>query len=303
MTAVQQAASAELQKTSPSRTGKAALVALLGLSIALWWNPLVADLRLALSSDAYTYILLIIPLSLSLIYLEGRGRLAHSQPDPFIGASLLGAALLLRAVTGWNLLHVSTSGNLCLSMIALVVWWIGSIIVCSGLETFISLLFPISFLFLITPLPDRALNWIIAFLQQQSAWAAGVLFGLAGVPVTQDGVVLSIPGLTIEVAHECSSIRSSTILVVMTLLLAHLFLRSTWRRAILVAASVPLSIAKNAIRVFTIAELGTRVNPSLLHGRLHQHGGVVFLGLAVLIDLALLWVLKRTEKGSAAIAT
>lgn len=301
MNVLEQTASPHLQKSSSSGIGKRILV-LLALSGILWWNPLIADLRLALSNDAYTYILLIIPLSVSLIYVEGRGRQLPSQPNQLWGISLLSVALLTRAATGWNLWHWSASENLCLSMVALVTWWIGSIILCFGRETFRSLLFPICFLFLIVPLPDRALNWITLFLQQQSASSASMLFGLVGVPVTQDGIILSIPGLTIEVARECSSIRSSTILVVMTVLLAHLFLRSGWRQAVLVLASIPLSVAKNAIRIFTIAELGTKVNPSLLHGRLHEHGGVIFLGLAVLMVLVLLWILKTSEKAPTVLA-
>jgi len=111
----------------------------------------------------------------------------------------------------------------------------------------------------------------------------------------RDGVVLSIPGLTIEVAQECSSIRSSTMLILVTLIVAHLFLRSRWRQAVLVLAALPISILKNGIRIVTIAELGTRVNPSFLHGNLHHYGGVIFLGLAVLVIVVLLLLLRRSE--------
>lgn len=38
-----------------------------------------------------------------------------------------------------------------------------------------------------------------------------------------------------------------------------------------------MSILKNAIRILTIAELGTRVNPSFLHGALHRPRGHTFL--------------------------
>ncbi len=81
-------------------------------------------------------------------------------------------------------------------------------------------------------------------------------------------IVVSIPGLDIEVAQECSSIRSSLMLVVTTMVLAHLFLRSWWRKVLLIAVAIPLSVAKNGFRIFTIGELGTRVDPSFLSGRL-----------------------------------
>jgi exosortase len=122
-----------------------------------------------------------------------------------------------------------------------------------------------------------------------------LLFRFFTVPVVRDGIIISIPGLTIEVAQECSSIRSSTLLIVIALILAHLFLHSRWRKILIVLAAIPLSIAKNAIRIFTIAELGTRVNPSFLHGTLHRQGGIVFLSLALLMLVVLLWILRKSE--------
>ena len=116
-----------------------------------------------------------------------------------------------------------------------------------------------------------------------------------GVPVTQDGIVVSIPGLTLEVAQECSSARSSLMLIVTSMVLAHLFLRSFWRKTAVVLAAIPLSIAKNGFRIFVIAMLGTRVDPSFLHGKLHRHGGIVFFLLALFALVLLLWLLNRNE--------
>jgi exosortase/archaeosortase family protein len=68
---------------------------------------------------------------------------------------------------------------------------------------------------------------------------------------------------------------------------------------LLVLASIPLSVLKNAIRIVVIGELGTRVNPSFLHGNLHRQGGVIFLGLAALMLIALLWILRKSEMQTA----
>jgi len=107
---------------------------------------------------------------------------------------------------------------------------------------------------------------------------------------------VSIPGLDIEVARDCSSIRSSLMLVVTTMVLAHLFLRSGWRKALLALAAIPLSVAKNGLRIFTIAELGTRIDPGFLNGKLHHNGGILFFGLSVVAVGVLLWILRRTEE-------
>ena len=108
--------------------------------------------------------------------------------------------------------------------------------------------------------------------------------------------MLSIPGLDIEVATECSSIRSSTILIIVTLILGQLFLRTWWRKTALIVAAAIVAIVKNAIRIFTIAELGTKVDRGFLDGKLHHNGGVVFLSLAVFAIVALVWLLRKTER-------
>jgi exosortase len=180
-------------------------------------------------------------------------------------------------------------------MFALVTWWMGSVLFCFGARTLQSFLFPLCFLFLIIPLPAFVLDGIVQFLQQQSAFAARLLFRAVGTPVTQDGIMLSIPGLDIEVARECSSIRSSLMLVVTTTFMAQLLLRSWWRKALLIAASVPLSVLKNGLRIMVISELGTRVDASFLDGRLHHHGGIIFFAVSVAVVAVLLWILQRTE--------
>jgi exosortase len=268
---------------------------LLLLSFALWWHPLANTLTLALRSDEYTHILLILPISCVLIYLTPAELPAVPRKAVGIGSVLLALALLIAWfarfwANGWP-----EDVRLSLSMFALVTWWIASIIFCFGARTLQALLFPLCFLLFIVPLPGFALDEIVSFLQHQSAFAARLLFFVAGVPVTHDGILLSIPGLDIEVARECSSIRSSLMLVITTMVLGHLFLGSWWRKGLLILAAVPLAVLKNGFRIFTIAELGTRVDPGFFDGNLHHSGGIIFFAISLVVIAALLWGLRRTE--------
>lgn len=282
-----------------TRTKSIQLLLLLFAAVLFWWHPITTTFRLAISRDPYTYILMILPISVALIYLEARDAAMVRQSGKWLGALLLALSILLRIGAAYAPWFAASGESLTISMAALVLWSIGSVILCFGLDVFRSLLFPLCFLFLMVPMPDVAVAWATDLLQHQSAAASSMLFHLLGVPVISDGVVLSIPGLTIEVAQECSSIRSSTLLIVMSLILAQLFLQSWWRKVVLVLLAVPFSILKNGIRIVTIAELGTHVNPAFLHGRLHRHGGVIFLSIALLFEIILLWVLRRSEAMSA----
>jgi exosortase len=276
------------------------VAALAGASLLFWWHSLIATFRLALSNEAYTHILLILPLSAALIYLKSRDHTSKAPQIDSLSASRIGIAVLFLALfvgcyARWGINAAPEDVRLSLDMFALVSFWIGGILVCLGSGRFRLFLFPLCFLFVLVPIPLFALSWIVEFLQQQSAIAARILFRVIRVPVTQDGNMLYIPRLDIEVARECSSIRSSLMLLVTTMVLAHLFLRSWWRQTLLVAAVVPLAVAKNGLRIVTIAELGTRVDYGYLNGKFHHNGGIIFFGIAVVATVALLWLLRKTE--------
>ena len=171
---------------------------------------------------------------------------------------------------------IAVDVRLSLSMLAVVTWWIGSFVCCFGLRISRMFVFPLCFLLWLVPFPGAVLNDVVGVLQHGSAFAARLLFEIARVPVTQDGVRRSIPGLTLEIAKECSSIRSSLILLVTTMVLAHLVLRSAWGKALVILAAIPLSIAKNGLRIFVLSLLGVYVHRGFLEGWLHHHGGIVF---------------------------
>lgn len=257
----------------------------------------MSTLGLALRKDEYTHILIILPVSAALTYLEwGSG---HAQPEAnFRGDSVLMLLAVLAGLVGSRWLgpaNLSPDLKLSLSMLTLVIWWIGSFVFCFGTRIALRFLFPLCFLFWLVPVPEQVLSKIVAFWQQGSATCASVLFSVWGVPVTQDGIRLSIPGLSLEVAQECSSLRSSLILVVTSMVLAQLLLHSVWQKAAVVLIAVPLSIAKNGFRIFTIAMLGTRIDPGYLTGRLHRNGGIIFFSIALAIEFLLIWVLMPSD--------
>src|SRR5882757_5149829 len=161
---------------------------LLAVSGVLWWRSLISTLELALSDEAYTHILLILPLSCALIYLERKIHGPELMSSVGSGGLLLGVALLIAAFGRWGTVGIPEDVQLSLGMLALVIWWIGSFIVCFGTRTFQALFFPLCLLLWLIPLPVVPLDGIIHFLQQQSAFAARIMFLAAGVPVTQDGV-------------------------------------------------------------------------------------------------------------------
>ena len=265
------------------------------LSAAVLWRPLTGTILQALHDDEYTYILLILPVSATLIWLDWRARELKPSGSIWTGLSLLLAGAVVAISEAIWAVRLDAGLRLSLGMLALVILWIASFVLCFGASIARSLLFPLCFLFWMVPIPAFAQIRIIHFLQRGSALSASFLFSVAGIPVSQDGILLYVPGLNIEVARECSSIRSSLMLLVTTMVLAYVLLQTPWRRILLIMLAIPLSVAKNGLRIFTIAMLGTRVDRSYLSGHLHHDGGIVFFLIALAMIVIVLVLLRRGE--------
>ena len=264
-------------------------------TLMVGWRPLLDTFLLSLRDDEYTYILLILPVSAALIFMDWQSLRTKLALGIRAGSIFLATAALIAISTVVWPASRSPDVQLSIRIVALVLSWFGVFAVCLGPRALRKALFPLCFLFGLVPLPRFALNEIITWLQLGSAWSASLLFSICGVPVTQDGVLLTIPKLTVQVAQECSSIRSSSMLLITTMVLAQLLLRSPWRRALVIGLAVPLSIAKNGLRIFSIAMLGTRVDRGYLTGSFHHQGGILFFAIALLVIFALLWILRRGE--------
>lgn len=267
-------------------------------SLCLWWRVFVDVFALSVKSDAYTHLLLIIPIGVVLVLLSWRRRLPSPDPGYVLGALMLGVAILL-AVAGarWSKINVITPDiHLSLEMLAVVLWWMASFVLCFGIRVFRNSLFPILFFLWLIPLPEFAMSRTVHFLQDGTASFTCDLFRGVGIPATLDGTRVSIPGLTVEVAEECSSIRSSTILVITTMALSYVLLNSWWARSFVIVAVLPLSIAKNGFRVFVLEGLAAYVDPGVLNSPLHHHGGILFLALALGMIVGLIWLLRILER-------
>jgi exosortase C (VPDSG-CTERM-specific) len=155
--------------------------------------------------------------------------------------------------------------------------------------------FPVFFLVFMIPLPDGAVVAMEQGLMVASAEASDWLFNLSGTPVFRDGQAFHLPGFSLQVAQECSGIRSSWVLLMTSLLAAYLFLHSRWRQTLLVAVVIPLGILRNGFRILVIGLLCVHSGPHMIDSWIHHHGGPFFFGLSLIPFFLLLWWLRRSE--------
>ena len=271
--------------------------ALLGVTLAAFWVPLTTLMRLSIERELYSYIVVIPLISAALFFLERRRIFARVETCWSGGLALLLVGALLYGFGRGQLASASENDQLSLAILSGVVICVGSFVLCYGTRAFRRGLFPALFLFLMVPTPDFVLEGATGGLQTASADVSHLLFGLLGVPVLRTGFVFSLPGITIEIAKECSGIRSSTALLILSLLIGHFFLRAAWTKAVLTLASLPLLIVKNGLRIVTLSLLSVYVDPRFLTGRLHQQGGIVFFLLALVLLAFVLGLLQKSERG------
>jgi exosortase len=166
-----------------------------------------------------------------------------------------------------------------------------------GFIAFKSALFPLLFLVFIIPIPSIILDPVIRFLQVFSAHAVHLAFNFSGLPFFREDMTFKLPGIAIEIAKECSGIRSSLALLISSILAGHMFLCSAWRKITLISFIVPVTIIKNAIRITTLTLLAIHIDKSWLSDSwLHKSGGIVFFLLALILLSPVLWLLVHSEQ-------
>lgn len=269
-------------------------------AVAGFWPSLAAAVRLGLTDDTHSHILLVPFLTAGLIWMNRHAVFVRVTTSLISGAACLLAGGLIEALR-WRLGETAQGGtalSLAVLAVVLVVW--SGFLFCYGAGAFRAALFPMLFLLLAVPLPVALVDRLILWLQQGSSEVTYWLFRATGTPVLRHGFVFAVPGQTIEVAQECSGIRSSLAMLITCLLAGYLFLRTAWARLTLLLATFPMLIIKNGIRIVTLTLLSIHVDPGFLHGKLHHQGGFVFFVLGLVILWPLLRWLQRVEARSRA---
>jgi exosortase len=259
-----------------------------------FWKPLFALVRYALTDENASHILIVPFLVALLLYLDrDRERICQGTFDPKTASMVATPAVVLAALVVFSGRGQSVELlSLILSFVLLVV---AGFMAIFGVSCFRSDWFPFAMLGFLIPLPERLLNRLIYLLQAGSADVAEKIFDWTGVPALREGFVFHLPRLSIEVAQECSGIRSSIALFILALLVAHFSFSKFWKKAVFLIAGLLMMIVKNGVRIATLTILASYVNPDFLFGRLHREGGVVFFLIGLALLLPVYWLLRRGE--------
>lgn len=270
---------------------------LLVLLIAFGQNLWVL-LNYAARSDLYSYILLVPFVSAYLLYIR-RDQLPKNYVTDFrLAIVLLVIAASVFIFSYWSNLGERTPADhdrLALLTLSFLCCLAAGGFFFFGRDWMRSAAFPLAYLIFMVPMPDSMRDALELASKSASAEVANLLFHLSGTPFIRDGAVFQLPNITIQVAQECSGIRSSLVLLMTSILAANVFLKTSWRRIVLVVFVIPLGILRNGFRILVIGLLCANVGPQMIHSPIHTRGGPVFFVLSLIPFLLLLWWLHKGE--------
>ena len=251
---------------------------LLTAAIALLYADVLAGLvRQWSTDDNYSHGFFVLPLALYFAW-ERREGVARAAVRPSVAGVVLVALSLVVLLAG------RLGAELFLTRVSLIGVLFGAVLFVWGREHLRLLLFPLSFLLLMIPLPAILFNQVAFPLQLAASQAGEAAISLAGIPVLREGNVLRLPAQTLEVVEACSGLRSLISLIMLGVVLGYFTDRRTWARVAIAIAAVPIAIVANAIRVAGTGIASEWVSPAAAEGFFHTFSGwlvfvVAFSGL------------------------
>ena len=276
----------------------ASFVTFVTVSCLIFHRALSALTQYSLHDESSSHTVLIPAIAFFLLYLERGQIFAETQTQAVWGIGIAMSGLLLYWSVNRAPSQQDGSWSFSLQIFSVLIVWVGGFLLCYGTSALRAAAFPFLFLLLMVPPPRAILDLAIYALQVGSTELTYLIFQAVGTPVMRHGFLLSVPGVTIEVAKECSSIRSSIALLITCLLATHLYLRSVWRSVVFVFLGLIVSVIKNGIRIATLTLLSLHVDPGFLTGKLHHQGGFVFFLVALAILFPVLLWLQKSERVS-----
>ncbi len=268
------------------------------LLLAAFGKSLLALANYAAHSELHSYILLVPLVSAYLLYLRRDQLPKNYGSDVPLGIVLLAGGLgIFVVIYRLNFAGQATGDNSYFVLLPL------SFLCCLAAGGFFFLgrdwmreaAFPLAYLIFLVPMPDAMADVLETASKYASAEVANFFFHFSGVPFLRAGLVFQLPNITIEVAQECSGIRSSWVLLMTSILAANLFLKTPWRRIALIAFIIPLGILRNGFRILVIGLLCVNAGPQMIHSIIHRRGGPLFFALSLIPLFLLLWWLRKGQ--------
>ena len=234
-----------------------------------------------MKSEYYGHGVLVLPIAGYLVWRRREALAALPKAADGLGLVLVVVGLMLHLLAAQVTVNFLSGFALLPILLGLALWlW--------GRRVALALLFPIAYLAFMVPVDRLLVDAFSSPLQLLAAKVATAFGRGIGMPVTREGVNISLPEYTFEVAIACSGLKSLISMSALAALFAYLLEGRLWRRALIVLAVLPVALVANAARITTILLIAQSLGEKAATGFFHGASGIiVFLfGLLALLGIA-----------------
>lgn len=261
---------------TPTRSPAAPVRAIaLGLSVAivgvLFWDAIANLWKRWGQQQELSHSYFIPLISLYLVWIN-RETIRKSIGAPsFVGVLIIVAGLL-------SLLLGQLTSIFLFQHLGLVVVIAGLVATFGGLSLLRTTAAPVGFLFFAVPPP----YWVITVLswkfQQISSVIGVAMIELMGIPVHLSGNIIDLGDYKLQVAEACSGLRYLFPFLSLGVMAAYMYRGKWWQRAIIIASTIPITIAMNSFRIAATGAMVQAYGVEQAEGALHFfEGWVVFM--------------------------
>lgn len=267
----------------------AAWVFLLTAFALLYFPVFIGLVRGWIASDDNSHGFLILPVASYMLW-QQRGTLT-AQP---VDGSWVGLPLAIFSL--FMFLFAKLGAVVSLYPVSMITFILSTVIFLFGFSMFRQCLFPLFFLFFMVPVPSQIYAALTNPLQFIVTRITVALASMLGVVVYHEGNVIHLTDMTFQVVQACSGLRSIMSMLTLGAIFGYFTLRTPLMRLILIAAGVPIAIAVNIFRVFSMVIAYNYLKLNLTEGALHTVLGLFVFLLGLLFFILLQKVLARCER-------
>ncbi|MBV8867361.1 MAG: exosortase [Acidobacteriaceae bacterium] len=237
-----------------------------------------------------------VPVIAGFIAWQRRGELSATPRKPN------GWGLFLVIFAAAEALAGTLGAELFTARLAFVIALVGVILYLGGTRWIRILAFPLLLLPFMIPIPAIIYSLLTLKLQMLASQLGEMMISAMGIPVLREGNMLKLPSQTLDIAEACSGIRSLMSLAFLSLVYAYFADKRVWMRWALLAATIPIAIGANGVRV-AVSGLLSEVNTKLAQGAYHETEGYIVFIVAMIALIAthrvISFAAKKWEIGAA----
>lgn len=250
-----------------------------------YWTTIKSLLPVWLNDEDYNYALLI-PIITAYLIWERRKQFSNTP----ISVNWVGGAFLFLflAISLYGILGSSPSAvRPAIPFVILSVT-----LFCFGRSVFKILVFPLSLLFFMIPLPTVVHVWIGLPLRSISTKLGAFILRVLGVSAFVEGNIIDLGVTQLQVVDACSGLRFILPLFALSVIFAYFFEKVRWKQFVLAASAIPISIVTNGFRIGVTGILAQYYGSKVAEGFFHAFSGWLVFVFAFVLLFVLHYVMK-----------